>query len=145
VGRALAAEGASIVLAGGPPDRAELDAFRRALGSPVAADLTDLPVDALAAALAGVEALLACDSGPVHLAAAVGTPAVAIFGPTSPERWGPPPPGRALALPLECAPCSNHGGARCPKGHHRCMLDLGPDTVLAAVRDAMARRSPVAR
>jgi heptosyltransferase-2 len=138
VARALGAEGASIVLAGGAADRVALEAFRRSFGSPVAADLTDLPVDALAAALAGVDALLACDSGPVHLAAAVGTPAVAIFGPTSPERWGPPPPGRAVALPLACAPCSNHGGARCPEGHHRCMLDLGVDEVVRAVREAMA-------
>ncbi|HSN91871.1 MAG TPA: glycosyltransferase family 9 protein [Anaeromyxobacteraceae bacterium] len=144
VARALADGGASVVLAGGPSDRVEIDAFRAALGRPVAADLTDLPVDALAAGLAEVDLLLACDSGPVHLAAAVGTPVVAIFGPTSPERWGPPAPGRAVALPIACAPCSNHGGARCPRGHHRCMLDLGAATVIEAARDAMARspRSP---
>jgi heptosyltransferase-2 len=142
VARALAADGASIVLAGGPSDRAELDVFRAALGGPVAADLTDLPVDALAAGLADVDLLVACDSGPVHLAAAAGTPVVAIFGPTSPERWGPPPPGRALALPIGCAPCSNHGGARCPEGHHRCMLDLGAAAVVQAARHAMAHRPP---
>ena len=140
--RALAAGGASIVLAGGPSDRAEIEAFRDALGGPVAADLTDLPVDALAAGLAEVDLLLACDSGPVHLAAAVGTPVVAIFGPTSPERWGPPPPGRAVALPIACAPCSNHGGARCPEGHHRCMLDLGTAAVVRAARDAMSLPLP---
>ena len=139
VARSLAAGGASIVLAGGPSDRAEIDAFRAALGGPVAADLTDLPVDALAAGLADVDLLVACDSGPVHLAAAAGTPVVAIFGPTSPERWGPPPPGRVVALPIACAPCSNHGDARCPKGHHRCMLDLGAAAVVQAAREAMAR------
>jgi heptosyltransferase-2 len=140
--RSLAAEGASIVLAGGPSDRAEIDAFRAALGGAVAADLTDLAVDALAAALAGVDLLLSCDSGPAHLAAAVGTPVVAVFGPTSPDRWGPPPPGQAVALPIACAPCSNHGSARCPEGHHRCMLDLGAEVVVAAARKAMARPRP---
>ena len=73
----------------------------------MAADLTPLPVPDLAAALAEVDLLVAGDSGPVHLATAVGTPALALFGPTSPERWGPPPPGRALSLSLPCAPCSS--------------------------------------
>jgi len=138
VADALHAGGASLVLAGGPADREALAAFRGACRAPVAADLTALPVDALAAALAGVDLLVACDSGPVHLATAVGTPVLAIFGPTSPERWGPPPPGRALSLPLPCAPCSNHGGARCPEGHHRCMLDLPAAEVASAARAMLA-------
>ena len=137
VAEALAARGASVVLAGGPADREALSAFRAACRVPIAADLTSLPVDGLAAALAEVRLLVACDSGPVHLATAVGTPALAIFGPTSPERWGPPPPGRALALPLDCAPCSNHGDDRCPRGHHRCMADLGAAVVGAAAVDLL--------
>jgi heptosyltransferase-2 len=136
VAEALHARGASLVLAGGPSDREALAAFRAACRAPVAADVTALPVDALAAALAGVDLLVACDSGPVHLATAVGTPVLAIFGPTSPERWGPPSPGRAVSLPLPCAPCSNHGGARCPEGHHRCMLDL-PAARVASAAEAM--------
>jgi heptosyltransferase-2 len=148
VAEALHARGASVVLAGGPADREPLAAFRAACRAPVAADLTALPVDGLAAGLAAVDLLVACDSGPVHLAAAVGTPALALFGPTSPERWGPPPPGRALALPLPCAPCSNHGGARCPEGHHRCMEDLSAGEVAAAaaaiLEAARARPAPPA-
>jgi heptosyltransferase-2 len=138
VAHALHARGASLVLAGGPADRETLAAFRVACHAPLAADLTALPVDALAAALAEVDLLVACDSGPVHLATAVGTPVLAVFGPTSPERWGPPPPGRALALPLPCAPCSNHGGARCPEGHHRCMLDLAAAEVASAAAAMLA-------
>jgi heptosyltransferase-2 len=129
VADALAARGASIVLAGGPADEAALAGFRAACRAPIEGDLTRLPVEGLAAGLAAVDLLLACDSGPVHLATAVGTPVLAVFGPTSPERWGPPPPGKAVAHPIDCAPCSNHGGARCPKGHHRCMTDLAASTV----------------
>ncbi|HSB20896.1 MAG TPA: glycosyltransferase family 9 protein [Anaeromyxobacteraceae bacterium] len=137
VADALAAQGASIVLAGGPGDRDAFAAFRAAARAPVAADLSPLPVDALAAALARVQLLVACDSGPVHLAGAVGTPALSLFGPTSPVRWGPAPPGRALSLSLACSPCSNHGGDTCPEGHHRCLADLLPEQVVAAARELL--------
>lgn len=137
VAEALAAEGASVVLAGGPADAEALAAFRAACRAPVAADLSALPLDAFAAALAHVRLLVACDSGPVHLASAVGTPALALFGPTAPARWGPPPPGRALQLRVPCAPCSNHGAATCPEGHHRCMRDLDAERVLAAAREML--------
>jgi len=137
VADALSAEGFRVVLAGGPGDREAFAAFRAAARAPVAADLSPLPVDALAAGLARVRLLVACDSGPVHLATAVGTPVLALFGPTSTVRWGPPPPGRAVSLGLPCAPCSNHGGDWCPEGHHRCLGDLSPQAVLAAAREML--------
>jgi heptosyltransferase-2 len=139
VADALAADGYAIVLCGGPSDRDAFAAFRAAARARVAADLSFLPIDALAAAIAEVRLLVACDSGPVHLAAAVGTPALALFGPTSTARWGPPAPGRALAIGLPCAPCSNHGGDYCPEGHHRCLADLAPEAVLASAREMLRR------
>ena len=138
VADALSSEGASIVLAGGPGDRDAFAAMCSHLRTPVTADLSPLPIDGLAAVLARAQLLIACDSGPVHLAAAVGTPALALFGPTSTVRWGPPPPGRALSLGLACAPCTNHGGDFCPEGHHRCLDDLGVDAVIAAAREMLA-------
>jgi len=137
VADALAADGASVVLAGGPSDHDAFVAFAALARAPVAADLSPLPLDALAAALARVKLLVTCDSGPVHLATAVGTPALALFGPTSTVRWGPPAPGRALSLGLACSPCSNHGGDFCPEGHHRCLDDLGADRVIAAAREML--------
>jgi heptosyltransferase-2 len=139
VADALAAQGVRIVLAGGPGDRDAFAAFRAAVRCRVEADLSFLPLDALAAALARVQLLIACDSGPVHLATAVGTPVLALFGPTSVARWGPPPPGRAIALGLRCAPCSNHGGEVCPERHHRCLADLTPEAVVAAAREMLGR------
>ncbi len=135
----LSALGNRIVLCGGPGDRDAFAAFRAVVRAPIAADLSFLPLDALAASIARVQLLVACDSGPVHLATAVGTPVLALFGPTSVTRWGPPPPGRALSLGLPCAPCSNHGGDYCPEGHHRCLGDLAPEAVLAAARDMLRR------
>ncbi len=139
VARALVGQGASVVLAGGPVDRGALAAFGPAAGVPVAADLSPLPLDALAAALSRVQLLVTCDSGPVHLAGAVGTPALALFGPTSAVRWGPRPPGRALTLGLPCSPCSNHGGDYCPEGHHRCLDDLTADRVIAEALEMLGR------
>jgi heptosyltransferase II len=139
VADALAADGMAIVLCGGPADRDAFATFRAACRAPVAADLSFLPIDALAAAIARLQLLIACDSGPVHLATAVGTPVLALFGPTSAARWGPPAPGRALSLGLACSPCSNHGGDYCPAGHHRCLADLAPEAVLAAARELLRR------
>jgi heptosyltransferase-2 len=138
VAEALAAEGASLVLAGGPGDRDALAAVRACVRSPIAADLSELPLEALAAALSQVQLLVGCDSGPVHLCSAVGTQSLALFGPTSPVRWAPAPPGRALGLGLPCSPCSNHGARACPLGHHRCLADLGPEAVVAAARAMLA-------
>jgi len=138
VADALHAAGHGLVLVAGPGDAAAAGAFRAALRSPIEADLTPLPIDVLAAVLAELRLLVACDSGPVHLAAAQGVPALVLFGPTSAVRWAPAPPGRALGLGLACQPCSNHGGDRCPLGHHDCMgrLEVGP--VLAAARELLA-------
>lgn len=141
---ALSDSGVRTVLCGGPGDAAALAAFRAAVRTPPLADLSELPVDALAAGLAEVDLLVCGDSGPAHLATAVGTPVLALFGPTSPARWGPLPPGRALSLGLPCAPCSNHGSARCPLGHHRCLQDLEPAAVLAAARAMLDSAHPPA-
>jgi heptosyltransferase II len=138
VADALHQAGHGLVLVAGPADAAVVAAFRAALHAPLAADLTSLPVDALAAALAELRLLVACDSGPVHLATAQGIPALVLFGPTSTVRWAPPSPGRALSLGLECQPCSNHGGQRCPLGHHDCLGRLEVDAVLSAARELLA-------
>jgi heptosyltransferase-2 len=137
LGDALHARGFDLVLVAGPGDAAAVAAFRAALRAPLAADLSPLRVAPLAAALARLKLLVACDSGPVHVAGALGTPVLALFGPTSTVRWSPPPPGRALSLGLDCQPCSNHGGERCPLGHHRCLGDLTAEAALAAAEELL--------
>jgi heptosyltransferase-2 len=96
------------------------------------------------AALIGRATLLVTnDSAPLHVATAMGTPVVAVFGPTLPEfGFSPTRPGD-LALGVEgldCRPCSRHGPPRCPLGHHRCMRDLGPEVVAAAIEEIGALR-----
>jgi heptosyltransferase-2 len=70
--------------------------------------------------------LVTNDSSPLHLATAVGTPILAIFGSTVPAfGYGPIRSGDQVAeiLTLDCRPCSSHGPQLCPLGHHKCMLE----------------------
>ena len=96
------------------------------------------------AALIGRAALLVTnDSAPLHLATAMGTPVVALFGPTVTEfGFGPLGAGDvALGVDgLRCRPCSPHGPPACPLGHHRCMRDLTVAAVLAAIEELGALR-----
>jgi heptosyltransferase-2 len=80
--------------------------------------------------------LVTNDSAPLHFATAVGTPVVAIFGPTIPAfGFGPRGPrDRVLELEgLSCRPCSSHGPQVCPLGHHHCMRMLSVEEVRKAV------------
>ena len=85
--------------------------------------------------------LVTNDSAPLHLASAVNTPTVALFGPTVPAfGFGPlATESRVAEVPmLECRPCDSHGPHRCPLTHWRCMRDLAVAEVLDAV-DAVRR------
>jgi heptosyltransferase-2 len=71
----------------------------------------------------------------MHMATAVRTPVVALFGPTV-ERFGFFPyraPSIVLQRDLGCRPCSASGTTTCPLGHHRCLVDLSPALVAEAV------------
>lgn len=128
------------VLIGGEGDRATLDTIRAATEAAIIDpfDVAALDVPALARALASLDLLISVDTGPAHLAAAFGVPVVAIFGPTSTVRWGPRGSAHRIAsLRLDCSPCSNMGGERCPRPDraHACLHDLTVDQVLAAVKE----------
>jgi heptosyltransferase-2 len=95
-----------------------------------------LGLRASAALLARAAVLVTNDSAPLHLATAVGTPVVAVFGPTVPGfGFGPRgPTDRVVEHPsLACRPCSAHGPQVCPLGHHRCMREISVEAVAAAV------------
>jgi heptosyltransferase-2 len=82
------------------------------------------------------------DSSPLHLASAMGTPTVAIFGPTVPDfGFGPLAPSSVAVghETLSCRPCHRHGPRRCPLGHFRCMRELTADVVGGHVRTLILR------
>lgn len=91
------------------------------------------------ALLAEATVLVTGDSGPMHLAGAVGTPVVALFGPTTKE-WGFFPEGKNDIVlenkKLACRPCSLHGSKACTN-NGACMKDLTPDMVMRAVKSLL--------
>jgi len=96
----------------------------------------DLDLAELAAVLSSFDALVTNDSGPMHLAAAVGVPCIALFGPTDPERTAPAGPGhQVISRDRWCAPCFRR---RCPLLHHRCLRDIGVDDVVERVEKVVA-------
>ena len=100
---------------------------------PDAIDATGaLSLLASAALIGRAAAIVTNDSAPQHLASAMGTPTVAIFGPTVPDfGFGPLAPRAAVVghEDLACRPCDRHGPQRCPLAHWRCMRDLSPERV----------------
>ncbi len=93
----------------------------------------------LLAVLAGAEVYLGNDAGPTHLAAALGVPTVAVFGPSDPALWRPL--GRRVAVvgtARSCAPCTAGGPVACPASG--CLAALSPATVAAAARAVLSGR-----
>jgi 3-deoxy-D-manno-octulosonic-acid transferase/heptosyltransferase-1 len=81
-------------------------------------------------------AVISTDSGPMHLAAATGTPVIALFGPTDPARTGPYGTGHVIIrADLSCSPCLLK---KCPT--RKCMTDIQPEQVLAAVEKLLRHR-----
>ncbi|HEU5318654.1 MAG TPA: glycosyltransferase family 9 protein [Chloroflexota bacterium] len=94
----------------------------------------------LARVLARADVLVTADSGPMHVANALGTPVVALFGPTDPVIYAPFQPQRAVVLrhPVPCQPCYRLDRvADCPLGHTLCQWGLLPEQVHTAVRDLL--------
>ena len=139
--RRLIAEGFAVWVVGGPEEKS---LAAEIIGETAARDLTGHDLRNAILALAAAAVAVSNDSGLLHVAAALGTPAIGIFGPTSPWHWAPLNPLAATIeskSKVECRPCHK---PVCRFGHHRCMRDIPPDQVLAAVRQAFAPLVPAA-
>jgi len=133
--RALAESG-HLVIVGGAADRALAQEIVAAV--PSAVDATGaLPLLASAELIGRCAVIVTNDSAPLHLASAMGTPTVAIFGPTVPQfGFGPLAPMKAVLGHelLACRPCHRHGPKRCPLTHFRCMRELSVESVAERTR-----------
>jgi len=128
--------GNDIVVVGGPEDAGLAERLSPAFRGRGSSAAGRFDLAGTAALLRRARALISGDTGVMHLATAVGTPVVALFGPTV-ERFGFFPYRAKAAVvqkDLSCRPCSAHGSARCPRKHHRCLQDLMPEEVLEALR-----------
>jgi heptosyltransferase II len=132
--RRLTADGFAVWVLGGPDEKLLAAEIVRDGG---ARDLTGSDLRDAILALATATAAVSNDSGLLHIAAALGTPTVGIFGPTSPWHWAPLNPLAAVVetkSELSCRPCHK---PVCRLGHHRCMRDITAEQVLAATAGAL--------
>ena len=133
-------ESRTVVMVGGPDERADVAAVIAMMKIP-AVDLTGATtVGLLPALLSKASMLITNDSGPMHIAAAVGTPVVALFGPTSAVRTGPYGVGHTvLSGKVPCSPCFSRA---C---HNtvplECLRLVSPQQVLAAVRAQQSQKA----
>jgi heptosyltransferase-2 len=136
--------GYQTVVSGAPGERELCDRVAQAAGKPVAVLAGRTGVAEMVALLARSRLLVGNDSGPGHVASAVGTPVVTVFGPTAPS-FGYVPFGeavRAVGLSgLECRPCHHHGPPACPLDHFRCMRELDPGEILREMDDLLVASS----
>ena len=132
---------ASLVLTGAPADRAQVEIVRSALPPDRVLDLsagTDLLTTA--AVIQQLDLFVTGDTGPMHLARAVGTPIVAIFGPSDPRRYGPRGARDVIVrIDLPCSPCNRIRlpPARCTGHTPDCLNGIATAQVLAAIDEVL--------
>ena len=136
--RSLTAEGFSVWVLGSPAEAPLADEIVDAAG-PHARDLTSNDLRNAILALKVASACVSNDSGLVHVAAAIGTPTVGIFGPTSPWHWAPLNPLAATIETQTDVPCRPCHKPVCRLEHHRCMRDIPASQVLPAVHRALGK------
>jgi ADP-heptose:LPS heptosyltransferase len=127
---------AEVFIVGGPDDRSVAErVFSGMQGN--AFDLVGkLTLLQLAAFLEGCDMVVSNDTGPMHLAAAVATPVVALFGPGNPRRYGPYGPEgfhRVIQGGASCSPCSRFGCR-----DKDCMIEITPERVLETVASRLS-------
>ncbi len=139
--RTLAKEGLAVWVVGGPNETPLAAEIVRSGGEAVR-DLTGPDLRNAIFALAGADAAVTNDSGLMHVAAAIGTPTVAIFGPTSSWHWKPLNPLAAiLEPPLDAATAARVQTEGNRAVAHRTTADVPPALVAKSVRAALERRA----
>ncbi len=130
------ARGAAIVATGAPGDRALVSALQAALAPRLVIDASAAGGLLVSAALlAKLDVLVTGDTGPMHLASAVGTPVVAVFGPSDPARYATRGAlDRVVRVDLPCSPCNRirRPPARCVGHTPDCLAGITSDAVFAA-------------
>lgn len=130
----------SFFLIGGPSDRDLCSEIEQTAGGNLINTAGRLPVPASAALISKLNLLVTNDSAPLHLANAVKTDVLAIFGPTVRDFGFYPfrENDQIAEIDLYCRPCGKHGGNRCPEKHFRCMLEISPERVAEMILSRIA-------
>ena len=130
----LEREGIRVVFTGGESDKPAIDEIARFMTRPLRRLDGKTSLTTLAALYRRAQVVVTTDSGPMHLAAAVGTPVVALFGPTAPWRTGPYGSNHVvLRADLSCSPCFKKQCLTTAYEERACMKRLTVDSVAQAV------------
>ncbi len=136
----LAERGLDVWVIGGPGEKAQAEEIV-AVGGPRVRDLTGTDLRNGVLAIAAASVAISNDSGLMHIAAAIGTPTMGIFGPTSPYLWAPLNGLAATVLTktqLSCQPCQR---TVCTMNDHRCMRDIAAIDVVEIAQQVLAQSS----
>jgi heptosyltransferase-2 len=136
----LVAEGLTVWVLGGEAE-SPLAAEIVSAAGPAARNLTSPDLRNAILALRVAAACVTNDSGLQHVSAAIGTPTIGIFGPTSPWHWAPLNPLAATIETVSNVPCRPCHKPTCRLVHHRCMRDIPATQVLPAVLRALGRET----
>jgi heptosyltransferase-2 len=142
IGLLKARRDCDVVIFGGPQDAKIAAAIKDACAADCINLAGTLSLAELPAALGACDIFVSNDSGPMHIAVALGVPTVALFCATTPALGFYPYTSDAVVLQkdLPCRPCASHGGRRCPLGTEDCIQLIRPEHVLEAVENLLKRR-----
>lgn len=133
--RGLRARNCQLVLTGDAGEAPAIDAIIATAGVPARSLAGCLTLPELGALLQRARLLVANNTGPAHLAAAVGTPVVSLYAMTNPQHTPWQVAQHVLFHPVDCRDCLR---SVCPQGHHACLERLAPATVVAAASALLA-------
>jgi heptosyltransferase-2 len=134
--RLLAERGLDVWVVGGPGEKALAQEIVAAGGAGVR-DLTGTDLRNGILAMAAASVAISNDSGLMHIAAAIGTPTMGIFGPTSPYHWAPLNGLAATVQTKTVVPCQPCHRPVCTMNDHRCMRDIPAADVVETVQAMM--------
>lgn len=127
--------GCSIVFSGTETERALVESVRGKMSQRSVSMVGDAPVAEFAAVVERAPLLISNNTGPVHIAAAVGTPVVDLYAQTNPQHTPWRVPCRVLYHDVPCKYCYR---SECPEGHHDCLRLVSPERVVEAARELLA-------
>jgi lipopolysaccharide heptosyltransferase II len=128
-----------ILFTGGAEEKPLVEAIRQAMDVPSHSSAGLLDLGELGAAIQIADVMLANNTGPVHVAAALGTPVVDLYALTNPQHTPWQVANRVL---FHEVPCRNCYKSICPQGHHDCLRLVPPESVAAAVLELLERDMP---
>ena len=132
--------GVSIVLTGAPDDQPLIERVIERMQTPVVNMAGKTSLAQLAGLMQQASLVISGDSGPMHIAEAIGTPLIAIHGPTDPVLSGPINPKAVIRSDIWCSPCyTTKGPADCRFYTTQCMKNIIPERVFAMASNLLAR------